>query len=308
MSTLKRWLLRIVLSLLALVALVLVVVIGGALMLAPTPPPESAALREVPPPSIDTAPGTDKPTLILLHGAGLNAHMWDAVIRDIDPRWRVLSIDLPGHGARSAEWYSAPAARDAVAAAARSVAPAPVVLAGDSLGGYSAMLAADAIPPAQLRGLVIAGASVNFPQRLPLKKWPERLMVRWMLFLKDPDELAPKALARFGVSARDQQAILASGVTLSAVEPAVDALMGHDFLPVLRRTRQPILFVNGDGDTDRIAAEPVFLAAAPNASSELFRDTGHGVSMLRPKEFAVLLNRFADRVFADDGTDPVETP
>jgi pimeloyl-ACP methyl ester carboxylesterase len=308
MTTLQRWLMRTLLALAALAALVLVVVIGGGLLLAPTPPPASTAMRAVPPPAIDTAPGTNKPTLILLHGAGLNAHMWDAVIRDIDPRWRVLSIDLPGHGARSAEWYSAPAARDAVAAAARSVAPAPVVLAGDSLGGYSAMLAADAIPPAQLRGLVIAGASVNFPPRLPLEKWPERLLVRWMLFLKDPDELAPAALSRFGVSARDQQAILAGGVTLSAVEPAVDALMGKDFLPLLRRTPQPILFVNGDGDTERVAAEPVFLAAAPNASSELFRDTGHGVSMLRPKAFAALLNRFADRVFAEDGTDPVETP
>mgnify|MGYP006360662123 CR=1 FL=1 len=170
------------------------------------------------------------------------------------------------------------------------------------------MLAVDAIPPAQLRGLVIAGASVNFPPRLPLAKWPERLLVRWMLFLKDPDELAPKALSRFGVSARDQQAILASGVTLSAVEPAVDALMGQDFLPLLRRTPQPILFVNGDGDTDRVAAEPNFLAAAPHASSELFRDTGHGVSMLRPKEFAALLNRFADRVFAQDDAARGETP
>jgi pimeloyl-ACP methyl ester carboxylesterase len=308
MNTSRRWLRRILLTVAALVVLVLVVVIGGGLLLAPTPPTASTALSAVPPPAIDTAPGSNKPTLILLHGAGLNAHMWDAVIRDIDPRWRVLSIDLPGHGARSAEWYSAPAAREAVAAAARSVAPAPVVLAGDSLGGYSAMLAADAIPPTQLRGLVIAGASVNFPPRLPLKKWSERLMVRWMLFLKDPDELAPKALSRFGVSARDQQAILASGVTLSAVEPAVDALMGQDFLPRLRRTPQPILFVNGDGDTDRVAAEPIFLAAAPNASSELFRDTGHGVSMLRPKEFAALLNRFADRVFVQDGGTAVESP
>jgi len=308
MSALKTWLKRILLILVALLVLVVIVVIGGGLMLAPTPPPATAEVREVPPPAIDTAPGSAKPTLILLHGAGLNAHMWDAVIRDIDPRWRVLAIDLPGHGARNTEWYSAPAAREAVAAAARTVAPAPVILAGDSLGGYSAMLAADAIPPSQLRGLVVAGASVNFPPRLPLKKWPERLLVRWMLFLNDPAELAPKALSRFGVAARDQKAMLDAGITLSAVEPAVDALMGQDFLPRLQRTPQPILFVNGDGDTDRVAAEPIFLAAAPNASSQLFRDTGHGVSMLRPKEFAVLLNRFADRAFAPDGNAAVATP
>ncbi len=140
MTVKKRWLLRGVFCLVILVGLAMLVFVGGGLMLAPSPPVASGPLREVPPPAIDTAPGSHKPTLILLHGAGLNAHMWDAVIRDIDPRWRVLSIDLPGHGARSAEWYSLPAARDAVASAARSVAPAPVVLAGDSLGGYTAML------------------------------------------------------------------------------------------------------------------------------------------------------------------------
>ena len=73
--------------------------------------------------------------------------------------------------------------------------------------------------------------------------------------------------------------------------------MGQHFLPLLERIPQPILFVNGDGDTDRIAGEPAFLAAAPDASVYNFRDTGHGVSIRRPKEFAALLDRFAQRVF-----------
>jgi pimeloyl-ACP methyl ester carboxylesterase len=159
------------------------------------------------------------------------------------------------------------------------------------------MLAAEAIPPAQLRGLVVSGASFNMPPRLALRKWPERLLVRWLLYFGNPAELAPKALAKFGVSPRDQRSILDARVTLSAVEPAVDALLGQDFLPMVKRTPQPILFVNGDGDLDRIAGEPAFLAAAPDASVYNFRDTGHGVSMRRPKEFAALLNRFAQRVF-----------
>lgn len=296
-SAIKLWLRRGLLSVLSLVALVLMVFVVGGIMLAPTPPPASAAFQKAPPPAIDTAPGSDKPTLILLHGAGLNAHMWDAVIRELDPRWRVLAIDLPGHGVRSAEWYSLPAAREAVASAARSAAPAPVLVAGDSLGGYSAMISADAIPPAQLRGLLVSGASYNMPSSLPLNKWPERLLVRWFLLLKDPAELAPKALTRFGVSPRDQRAIIHARVTLSAVEPAVDAIQGVDFLAIVKRTPQAILFVNGDGDEGRIHDEPLFLAAAPHASSYRFGHTGHGVSMLRPKEFAGVLNRFALQVF-----------
>ncbi len=53
------------------------------------------------------------PTLILLHGATLNGRMWDPVRRALDPRWRVLTPDLPGHGARSAERYTLPTAGEA---------------------------------------------------------------------------------------------------------------------------------------------------------------------------------------------------
>ena len=35
-----------------------------------------------------TAAGATAPVLILLHGAGLNGHMWDAVRRQLDPRER----------------------------------------------------------------------------------------------------------------------------------------------------------------------------------------------------------------------------
>ena len=42
------------------------------------------------------------PTLVLLHGATLNSHIWDAVRRDLNPKYRVIAPDLPGHGARRA--------------------------------------------------------------------------------------------------------------------------------------------------------------------------------------------------------------
>lgn len=88
--------------------------------------------------------------------------MWDAVRRDLNPSYRVIALDLPGHGAHADGRFTLAAATAAVAAAARSVAPAPVLLVGDSLGGYTAMAAASAVPAKQLRGLMIGGASSNF--------------------------------------------------------------------------------------------------------------------------------------------------
>jgi pimeloyl-ACP methyl ester carboxylesterase len=40
--------------------------------------------------------GTDFPGLILLHGAGQNAHTWDSVAMALDRS--LMAIDLPGHG------------------------------------------------------------------------------------------------------------------------------------------------------------------------------------------------------------------
>src|SRR5881394_46525 len=97
--------------------------------------------------TLDSHPGSHgSPALILIHGATLNWASWNPVRRHLDPRWRVLAIDLPGHGARRGERYTVEGAAEAVAAAAKAVAPAKVVLIGDSLGGYSAMAASASIP------------------------------------------------------------------------------------------------------------------------------------------------------------------
>ena len=106
----------------------------------------------------DTSPA---PVLILIHGATGNGRMWDAVRRHLGTRWAVIAPDLPGHAARRDEPFTLAAAVETVAAAVRSVAPRPVVLAGDSLGGYTALAAAAAVPAGQLRGLVLAGCTAN---------------------------------------------------------------------------------------------------------------------------------------------------
>jgi len=102
------------------------------------------------------------PVVMLLHGATLNGRMWDPVRRLLDPRWRVLTPDLPGHGARYAERYTLEAAAATVAEMAREAGSAPLVVGGDSLGGYSTMAAASRLPRGQLKGLILGGCSLNY--------------------------------------------------------------------------------------------------------------------------------------------------
>ncbi|MDE2449608.1 MAG: alpha/beta fold hydrolase, partial [Gammaproteobacteria bacterium] len=38
------------------------------------------------------------PALVLLHGWGLNVRVWDGLAAALCDRFRIVAIDLPGHG------------------------------------------------------------------------------------------------------------------------------------------------------------------------------------------------------------------
>jgi len=78
------------------------------------------------------------PTAVLVHGNGGHAHWWDPMIPALVPGWRLVAVDLRGHG--ESGWPAEPRYRvqdfasdlDAVLAA---LAPGPVALVGHSMGG-----------------------------------------------------------------------------------------------------------------------------------------------------------------------------
>lgn len=241
---------------------------------------------------------SSQPGLVLLHGATLNGRIWDPVRRMLDRRWQVITPDLPGHGARHEERYTLASAADAVLGAALS-AGGPVVLAGDSLGGYSAMAAAARLPPSRLKGLILGGCTVNFmggPLRAlrwrgwlggwTAKLYGEQRFVRTHL---------TKLLGSMGHCPQDIEALIQGGVHIGAFAQAVQALANVDFLPRVAAIAQPILFFNGTRDKLAMAHEAEFLAAAPNAESQRF-DCEHGASLRKAPEFATMIDRFMTHV------------
>jgi pimeloyl-ACP methyl ester carboxylesterase len=252
-----------------------------------------AAVRNLQAPIVTPASGA--PVLILLHGAGLNAHMWDPVRRHLDPALRVIALDLPGHGIHRDEDYSLDGAAAAVLMAARSVAPARVVLIGDSLGGFTAMWAAPLLPRGQLAGLVLGGSTDNGSRMGEIRLLSQWLLVRALGVLIPQRKLAARALGRFHMSRVDAGAILAGGVSFGAIGPAALSLAGVDFRSRLSRVTAPLLIINGVRDRSAMAEEASFAAAVPHATILNF-DCPHGVSMYRPAGFAAAVNAFVHRI------------
>ncbi|GAA4557167.1 alpha/beta fold hydrolase [Streptomyces collinus] len=118
--------------------------------------------------------------VVLLHGLAGHAGEWDGLARDLGPRYRIVAVDQRGHGAserRPRDVSRAAYVADAVAVIAQLGLHRPV-LAGQSLGGHTALLTASA-HPGLLRGLVLveAGpgrADPNVPAEIGamLDAWP----------------------------------------------------------------------------------------------------------------------------------------
>jgi 3-oxoadipate enol-lactonase len=106
-------------------------------------------------------------SLVLLHPVGLDRSFWGPLPAALADGWRVLSLDLPGHGRspsvkrpRSIEDYAA----DVHAALVQRDAT-PAVVIGLSFGGMIAQILAHRYPD-DVAGLVLCGCSADFAPEL----------------------------------------------------------------------------------------------------------------------------------------------
>lgn len=249
-----------------------------------------------------TTPHT--PVVILIHGAGLNGASWAPVRRHIDPAITLITPDLPGHGARMGEKFTLAGAVETVARAAREAGNGPFVLGGDSLGGYASMAAAAAFPPQQLKGLLLSGCSANLSGiSVMMPFFVKRLLTQavcWLMNKQQLDRMLHKSLHKFGLAERDITIIMEAGMNPGVFPQAVEAIRDIDFRARVAAMTQPVLFVNGGNDKIFVRQEDAFVAAARSATRFRFDQTDHGVSLLRAREFADLVNAFALPLLTQD--------
>ena len=103
----------------------------------------------------------DGPALVLVPGFSASLHTWEAWVRHLGGDYRVISMDLPGHGlSRTPELARMTTAdfADAVAEATEMIGADTFTLVGNSMGGATAWQFALKYPE-RLDGLVLVAAS-----------------------------------------------------------------------------------------------------------------------------------------------------
>jgi 3-oxoadipate enol-lactonase len=243
----------------------------------------------------------DAPAVLLLHSIATNADLWAPQIPVWSTRFRLLAVDLPGHGASAprAGVHSLDAYADAVAQVLIEASVESVSIVGLSLGGMIAQAFALRFPE-RTRALALCNTSGRTPPAL-LPVWSQRLreaqesgmksqveptLARW--FTRGFIERAPLNVARI--------ATMIAGTSVAGYAAAIEAIQGLDTLGRLSSVDVPALVVTGQQD-------PVATPEVATTLSQHLRhsqlvvlpDAAHLSNVEQPVAFAEIVGAFLER-------------
>lgn len=248
-------------------------------------------------------PHPGAPALVLLHGIGLEAHSWDTFASAMQDAYRVLAVDLRGHG--ESDWspdYSRQEVAEDVYRVAQELGLSRFALLGLSFGGTAAFVCAG-LHPAAIERLVVVEALPEPPPAAGL----QRLLTAFARIPSAVDrEEEMEAVLRlyFDKAAADElhaathhalKATAEGRFTLRS-DPALFASRGMDIEAqwnLVRRITCPTLFVRGE-QSDLVTPEAAarFVAAVAQGQLVEVPDASHPVPLDNPAGFLAAVRPF----------------
>ena len=239
-----------------------------------------------------------RPALLLLHSIGTDMSLWDGCMPHLLPQFRVLRMDVRGHGASDAppgDYSLAMLADDALAVMdAAGVARATVC--GLSLGGMAAMTLALAAPQ-RVENLVLACTSAAMDRAV----WENRLR---QLKTGGLSGIVDVVLDRFfspgfrRTHPAQVESVRAAFLAMSAQGYAGcgAAIRDMDIADRIPGIAAPTLVIAGRQDMSTpFEAHGARIVAAIKGAERAFVDAAHLAAMEAPADFSALLRAFADR-------------
>ncbi|MCQ4967368.1 pimeloyl-ACP methyl ester esterase BioH [Atlantibacter hermannii] len=238
--------------------------------------------------------------LVLLHGWGLNAGVWDCITQQLASQFTLHLVDLPGYG-RSGGFGAMDL--DAMAQCVLRQAPDRAIWLGWSLGGLVASQIA-LTHPERVEALVTVASSPCFSAREE-EQWPGIKPAVLAGFQRQLSEDFQRTVERFlalqtlGTESARQDARRLKTIVLDAPMPSVDVLNGG--LEILRTAdlragldglRLPFWRLYGrlDGLVPRRVAG-LLDTRYPQSTSLMFDKSAHAPFISHPDEFCESLQR-----------------
>lgn len=246
------------------------------------------------------AVGSGETALVFVHGWSSDRHVWDGQLAAFAPDYRVVTLDLAGHGesGREREAWTIEAFGEDVAAVARRLGLVRLVLVGHSMGGPVILEAAR-----RLQGRVVGLVPVDTLLDVESKETPEAIDRFLVPFFADYKAGAAQFLRDFiFVPTSDKKLVerLVEEVQAAPPEIAVATLkstFSYDAAPGLAAVKVPIHAINSDKFKTEVEANR---RHAPQFEVTLMKGVGHFLMLERPEEF----NRLLQETLASLSTSP----
>lgn len=225
----------------------------------------------------DTGKGT---AIVMLHGFLENKTMWDAYVAEFSKKYRVIAIDLLGHGQTGCMGYihTMEDMADAVHAILSELHVRRVILVGHSMGGYVALAFAELYPD-MVKGMVLQNSTAradsderktNRDRAIKAVKRDYTSFVRLAianLFSEENRERCAEAIAHLRTEALK--------TPLQGIVAALEGMkVRKDREVILHFAPYPIMLVLGEKDQSLIYAEHADQTEGTNVKTVTYPD-GH---------------------------------
>jgi pimeloyl-ACP methyl ester carboxylesterase len=242
--------------------------------------------------------------IVLLHGYLETSQVWNRFAARLATGFRVVSIDMPGHG--SSDIYSAVHTMEFIAevlyALVKSMGISKIFLTGHSLGGYVTLAFAE-LYPEMLSGYCLFHSQpfADPPEAIDKREREIKLVKAGKKDLMYPDNIskmfAVSNLEKFNAAfLRSKQ--IASEIPGEGIISVLKGMMNRPSrLSVMEAGRVPCLWILGSMDNYIDCGKIIPMVRLPqNAKVVVLKNSGHMGFVEEEDRSLKVIARFADRI------------
>lgn len=216
--------------------------------------------------------------ILLSHGYGASARMWDGQITAFQDRYRLIPWDMRGHGESAspteAAFYSHAHTIEDMCAILDHLKIAQAVIAGHSLGGFMS-LAFHVQHTQRVKALILQGCGPGYRNPEARAAWNQRVEQR-------AQRLEELGLAALGGAAEVRVSTQRSAQGLAHAARGILSQADASVIDSLPHIAVPVLILVGDGDTPFLNGASYMASRIPQAQYMVVPHAGHGANIDQP--------------------------
>ena len=253
---------------------------------------------------------SSKPTLLFIHGLGLNKEFWSLTIERLSHNFRCIAIDLPGHG--ESRGALTDGSMSSYAQSVRTLIEdqklSDVTLVGHSMGGQISIILALQMAGVVSKIVLVSSAGIETfaPEEIKQVKATTRTVyanpinddLLQRIFFHSRPEVKTMLMHEHVVQQRDNFKQLSTLICSS-----VEGMLNEPVFAFLNKITQPVLCIYGQIDTaipnrwihPQMTIQTLMAtinSPLPYAHTCIFPLSGHYLPVDQPEEFAQEIFKF----------------